>query len=65
MVFYNRYIIKELKNTEDVLMIMQDLVNLKAYFDTNNKPKYLTTDEAKSEVKKSILVSKVRQFIER
>ena len=41
-----------MKNTEEVLMLIQDPVEPKAYFDTNNKPKYLTTDETKSEAKK-------------
>ena len=32
------YKIKYLKNAEDVLMLIQDLVDTKAYFDAKNEP---------------------------
>ena len=44
-------------------MLIQDLVNPKAYFDANNKPKDLTTDEANYEVKKETLAARARQYI--
>ena len=46
-------------------MIIQDLVDPKASFDANNEPKNLTSDEAKSELKKAILAARVSQYIER
>ena len=42
-------------------MKIQDLVDPKASFDANNEPKYLTSDEANSEAKKSKLSARVRQ----
>ena len=59
------YTIIELKNGEDVLVLIQDLVVPKYSFEANNEPKDLTPDKARSEVKKSILSSKVRHFFER
>ena len=44
--------IKELKNSEGFLMLIQYLVDPKPYFDANNEPKYITSDEANSEVNK-------------
>ena len=44
--------IKELKNAEDVLMLIQGLVDQKAYFDANNEYKDLTPHESKLEVDK-------------
>ena len=35
----------------------------KSSFDTKNEPKYVNGAEAKSEVKKSILAARVRQYI--
>ena len=46
-------------------MKIQDLVDPKASFDANNEPKNLTSDEAKSELKKAILAARVSQYIER
>ena len=40
------YTIKELKNSEDVIMLIQDLLYHKAYFDANNEPNDLTSNEA-------------------
>ena len=60
-----RYTIKELKNSEYVLVIIQDLVDPKYTFDANNEPKDLTLDEEKYEAKKAILAVRVRQYIER
>ena len=59
------YTIKELKNYEDVLVLVQDMEDPKSSLDTKNEPKDLNEAEAKSEVKKSILAAKVRQYIER
>ena len=59
------YTIKELKNAEDVLVLVQDLEDPKAYFDTKNEPKALNKDEAKSKVKKVMLVKILRKYIER
>ena len=56
--------IKEIKNSEDVLIIIQDLKDPKSLFDFKNKPKYLTTEESKSEVNKAILAVRLRQYIE-
>ena len=41
-------------------MLIQDLVDPKAYFDANNEPKDINTDESKSEVKKLILATILR-----
>ena len=46
-------------------MIIQDLVDTKSSFDANNWTKNITPDEANYEVKKAILYSRVRQYIER
>ena len=51
---------KELKNIKEVLMLIQDLVDPKAYSKANNKQNYLTSDEANSEVNKAILATIVR-----
>ena len=59
------YTIKELKNAEDVLVLVQYLEDPKANFDTKNEPKALNKAEAKSEVKKVMLVKRVRKYIER
>ena len=59
------YTIKELNNAEDVLVLVQDINDPKASFDTKNEQKYLNETEAKSEFKKAILATKLRQYIER
>ena len=59
------YTIKELKKLEEGLVLVQDMEYPKASFDTKNKPKDLNKAEAKSEVKKSLLDTRVRQYIER
>ena len=41
------YNIISLKNAEYVLMLIQDLVDTKSYFDANNEPKELCTDESR------------------
>ena len=64
-IFFINYAIKELKNAEGGLMLTQGLKKPTYLFDTNNKPKDLTTYEARSEVYKAILASRVRQYIER
>ena len=46
-------------------MLIQDLVDPKSSFGTNNKPKDLTPDEEISEVEKSIMAARVRHYIER
>ena len=46
-------------------MLIQYLVDPKASFGANNEPKYLTSYEANYEVKKLILATIVRQYIER
>ena len=56
--------IKNLKNTEYVLMLIQYLVDPKSSFDANNEPKDLTPYEENYEVKKEILATSVRQYIE-
>ena len=55
------YEIKELKNSEDVLMLIQELKDPTYFFGTNNKPKDITPYEARSEAKKEIMASRVRQ----
>ena len=57
------YVIKEPKNAEGVLMLTQDLVDTKYYFDVRNEPKVLTIDVSRSEAKKEILAARVRQYI--
>ena len=42
-------------------MLIQDLVDPKDSFDTNNEAKYITYNEAKFEAKKEILAEIVRQ----
>ena len=56
---------KHLKNAKDVLVLVKDMESLKASFDTKNEPKDLNESEAKSEVKKAILDTIVRQYIDR
>ena len=46
-------------------MLTQDLLDSKDSFDSNNKPNNLTSDEENSDVKKSILSARVRQYIKR
>ena len=46
-------------------MLIQYLVDPKAYFYTNNKPKDLTPDEENYEAKKAILAARVRHYIEK
>ena len=46
-------------------MLIQDLLDPKAYFDTNNQPKDLTSDEDKSEVEREILAARVSHYIKR
>ena len=59
------YTIKELKNLEEGLVLVQDMEYPKDYLGTKNKPKDLNKAEAKSEVKKYLLDTRVRQYIER
>ena len=59
------YTIKELNNTEYVIVIIQDLMDPKASFDAINEPKYLTPYDSKSEAKKAIPDSILRQYTER
>ena len=49
------YTSKELKNAEDILMLIQYLMDIKSSFEANNEPKDLTPDEASSKSKKEIL----------
>ena len=56
---------KELKNSEDILMVIQHLVDPKSSLNANNEPTDPTTYDARSEAKKAILVARVRQYIER
>ena len=57
------YDIKEINNSEDILMIIQYLKDPKSLFDHKNKPKDLTTEEERSKVNKSILAIRFRQYI--
>ena len=57
--------IKYLKNAKEVLVLVQDMEDPKDFFDTKNEPKDQDETEEKSEVKKYILDSRVRQYIER
>ena len=59
------YTIKVLKSTKDVLVLVQDMDEPKASLDTKNETKDLNETEDKSEVKKAILATRVRQYIER
>ena len=59
------YTIKELNNSEYVIMLLQDTEDPNASFNTKNEPKYLIEAEYKSEVKKDVLAARVRQYIER
>ena len=59
------YAIEELDNAEDVLVLIQDLKDPTTFFDAINKPKSITTDEARSKVYKAILAARVRQYIKR
>ena len=45
------FLIKDLKNAEDFLMLIQDLVDPRASFGANNEPKDITSDEEMFEVK--------------
>ena len=45
-------------------MLIQDLVDTKVYFEANNEPKYLTSEEIMYELNKAILYAIVRQYIE-
>ena len=44
-------------------MLIQDLVDIKSSFDAKNEPKNLNPYGARSEVKKAILASRVRNYI--
>ena len=55
-----RFAIKEIKNAEDVLMLIQDLKDPEYFSNYNYKPTDLTTEESKSEFNKAILASRVR-----
>ena len=46
-------------------MLIQGLKYPESFFDTRNKTKEITPDEAMSEVEKAILDAKIRQYIER
>ena len=46
------------------MMLIQDQKYPKYFFDYNNKPKDLTTEEARSQFNKAILAARVRQYIE-
>ena len=59
------YPIKELKNANDVLVLVQDMEDTKVSSDAKNEPKYLDETEAKSEVNKAILCARVRHYIEK
>ena len=59
------YTIKELNNTRDFIVLVQEMEDPKGYFDTKNEPKDSYKSEAKSEVKKYILATRVRQYIDR
>ena len=54
---------KEPKNAEDTVVLIQDFMYPKASFDANNEPKYITSDEAKYNMKKVILTARVRPYI--
>ena len=56
--------IEEKNNAEDVLMLIQDLKDTRSFFDYKSNPKNLTKKEARSEVNKEILDSRVRHYIE-
>ena len=59
------YTLKEPKNAEDYLMLIQDLVDPKTSFDAKNERKYITSYKEKSVVNKSILAATLRQYIDR
>ena len=45
-------------------MLIHDLKDPKYFFDTDNKPKELTPDEARSETEKAIPAARVRHYID-
>ena len=57
--------IKDFKKVEEFLVLIQGMEYPKSSFDTKNEAKDLKKAEAKSEVKKYILASRVRYYIER
>ena len=59
------YTIKWLKNAKNVLVLVQDMEDPMASFETKNEPKDLYETESKSEFKKYVLATRVRHYIER
>ena len=59
------YTMKQLKNAEDVLMLVQGMEYPKDSFDTKKEPNDLNEYEANYEVKKAIMAARVRHYIER
>ena len=55
------YAIKELDNTKYVIMLIQTLVDTKSSLGANNEPNEPTLYEERSEAKKAILDTRVRQ----
>ena len=56
------YAIKEIKNAEDVLMLIQDMKDPKSLFNLRNNPKDMTAEESNSELNKEILAARVRHY---
>ena len=59
------YAIKEIKNAEDVLMLIRYLKEPRLFLYYNNNPQDLNSEELMSEVNKEILAARVTQYIER
>ena len=59
------YSIKEINNDEGVLVLIKGLKEPKSLFAFNNNTKDLTAEEEKSEVNKTIMSVRVRQYIKR
>ena len=59
------YTIKDLNNAKYFLLLVQDMEDPKTSFDTKNELKDLNENEPKSKIKKAILATRVRKYIER
>ena len=54
-----------MNNAKSILGLVQNMEDPKASFNAKNEPKYLNKAVSKSEVKKAILATRVRQYIQR
>ena len=59
------YTIKYLNNAQDIIALIQDMEDPKAFLNAKTEPNYLDETEAKYEINKAILTARVRHYFKR